>query len=69
MSMFRWIGDNAILYKGRICMLSGNDGWEVIRAIHRVDEEEKRERERLKEEIKSELLTERKENDCRGRKT
>lgn len=64
MSVFRWIGDNAILYKGRICMLSGNDGWEVIRAIHRVDEEIAQERQRLKEEIKAELHAEmEKDND------
>lgn len=61
MSKFTWVGDKAILYKGRLCELTENDGWEVVNAMRRVDDEEQRERKRLKEEIKSELLAEREE--------
>lgn len=59
MSKFTWVGDKAILYKGRLCELTESDGWEVVNAMRRVDEEESHERKRLKEEIKSELLAER----------
>lgn len=55
MSDFEWLGDRAILYKGRVCPLTEHDGWEVCNAMRRVDEEEARERKRLKEEIKAEL--------------
>lgn len=58
MAEFNWLGDNAILYKGRLCMLTGNDGWEVVRAMDRIDEEIARERQRLKEEIKAEVYAE-----------
>ncbi len=61
MSKFTWVGDRAILYKGRLCELTENDGWEVVNAMRRADGEEQKERKRLKEEIKSELLAERKE--------
>lgn len=55
MSVFEYIGDRAILYKGRICPLLEHDGFEVVNAMRRVDEEETRERNRLKAEIKAEL--------------
>lgn len=58
MASFKYIGDHAILYKGRVVPLLEHDGWAVVNAMHRVDEEEARERERLKEEIKAELISE-----------
>lgn len=58
MSQFEYIGDRAILYKGRICPLLEHDGWEVVNAMNRVDEEEARESERLKEKLKAELISE-----------
>lgn len=58
MSQFEYIGDHAILYKGRICPLLEHDGWSVVNAMNRVDEEEARERERLKEKLKAELISE-----------
>ena len=56
MSSFEYIGDRAILYKGRICPLLEHDGFEVVNAMRRVDEQEARERNRLKAEIKAELM-------------
>ena len=58
MTSFEYIGDRAILYKGRICPLLEHDGFEVVNAMRRVDEEEARERNRLKAEIKAELMEE-----------
>lgn len=54
MSDFQWIGDSAILYHGRVCQITEHDGWGVVNAS--VDHEEQAEREKLKAEIKEELL-------------
>ena len=58
MTDFKWIGDTAILYKGKICQLTEHDGWEVYNAMRRVDDEQDLKRERLKKELMDELLTE-----------
>lgn len=55
MSDFQWIGNNAILYKGRVCPVTENDEWGVVNAMERVDREEKRMRAEIKAEIISEL--------------
>lgn len=47
MTDFQWIGDSSILYKGRIVSLTEHDGWEVVNAMQRVDEEERQQTERI----------------------
>lgn len=61
MSDFEWLGDSSILYKGKVCQLTEHDGYEVVNAMRRVDEEEARDCKRMKEEIKAEIMAGRKE--------
>ncbi len=61
MNSFEWIGNDAILYKGRICPITENDGWGVVNAMNRVDKEEKEKLDRLKAELRNELIAEIKE--------
>ena len=58
MTDFQWLGDNAILYKGRICPITEQDGWGAVNAMRRVDQEEQERLERLKSEIMQELKEE-----------
>lgn len=60
MSDFQWIGNNSILYKGRICSVRGE--WGVVDAMNRIDREEQEKEEELKAKIKAEILAELKEN-------
>lgn len=58
MSDFQWIGNNAILYKGRVCPITENDGWGVVNAMERVDREEREKEDRIRAEIKTEIISE-----------
>lgn len=58
MSTFEWLGDRTILYKGRVCPLTESDGYEIVNAMRRVDEEEAMERKRMKDEIMAEIIAE-----------
>ncbi len=63
MTDFQWLGDNAILYKGRICPITEHDGWGVVNAMRRIDQEEQEQLERLKSEITKELRAEKIKNE------
>lgn len=58
MSDFQWLGNNSILYKGRVCPITENGGWGVVNAMRRVDREERENEERLRQKIKAEIMAE-----------
>ena len=58
MNDFQWLGNDAILYKGRVCQITEDDGWGVVNAMKRVDREEREKEERLRAKIKAEIMAE-----------
>ena len=60
MSNFQWIGNNSIIYKGRVCSVKGE--WGVVDAMNRIDREEQEREAELRAKIKAEILAELKED-------